>query len=145
MNGLVKQPIEYVVSVLRVLGLDTEVIGEGTLPYYLSQLGQLPFSPPNVGGWGQNEYWLTTTAANSYLQFAQDLASYADLTTIEDRNGHPGGQIDAVQELLAVHAWSKQTYGALLSLATQNKDGSGSWPAQQLVTLALVSPEFMLN
>ena len=145
LNGLVKQPIEYVVSALKVLGLNTEALPQGSLFWYLGQLGQLPFSPPNVGGWGQNEYWLTTTAASTYLQFAQMLASYADLTTIEDENTHPGAQIAAVKELLAIQAWSEQTYSAMASLATQLSQDGGSWPAQQLVTLALVSPEFMLN
>jgi uncharacterized protein (DUF1800 family) len=113
--------------------------------WYLSQLGQLPFAPSSVGGWGQNQFWLTTTAANSHLGFAQMLASYANLTEIEDNNGRPAQQIAAVQDLLAIASWSKQTYGALLSLATSLQGDGGSWPAQQLVTLALVSPEFMLN
>jgi uncharacterized protein (DUF1800 family) len=145
LNGLVKQPIEYVVSTLRVLGLNTAALPNGTLFYYLSQLGQLPFAPPSVGGWGQNEFWLTTTAANSYLQFAQSLASYADLTTIEDLNGKPAEQIAAVQKLLGILKWSTKTYGAMSSLAAAYKEDGGAWPAQQLVTLALVSPEFMLN
>jgi uncharacterized protein (DUF1800 family) len=145
LTTLVKQPMEYVVSALRVLGLNTAALPSGSLFWYMGQLGQLPFAPPSVGGWGQNQFWLTTTAANSYLGFAQMLASYANLTKIEDNNGHPAQQIAAVQDLLAIASWSKQTYGALMSLATSLQGDGGSWPAQQLVTLALVSPEFMLN
>jgi uncharacterized protein (DUF1800 family) len=145
LNGLVKQPIEYVVSTLRVLGLNTAALSSGSIMWYLSQLGQVPFNPPTVGGWGQNEFWLTTTAASSYLQFASTMANYADLTEIEDMNGQPARQIAAVARLLAIDSWQKETYGAMASLASRLKEDSGSWPAQQLVTLALVSPEFMLN
>lgn len=145
LNGLVKQPIEYVVSALRVLGLNTAALPSGSVLWSLQGLGQTPFAPPSVGGWGQNRYWLTTTASSSYLGLAQMLASYADLTAIEDLNGQPPGQIKAVRQLLAIDSWSKQTYGALASLAAALKEDGGSWPAQQLVTLALVSPEFMLN
>ena len=144
-NGLVKQPIEYVASCLRVLGLNTAALPDGSLFWYMGQLGQVPFAPPSVGGWGQNEYWLTTTAASSYLQVAGMLASLADLTEIEDLKGKPSEQVAAVGKLLAVHTWSKQTYGALANLASAMKTWGGSGPAQQLVTLALVSPEFMLN
>ncbi len=144
-QGLVKQPIEYVVSALRQLGLDTAALPEGSLFYYLGQLGQLPFAPPTVGGWGQNDYWLTTTAASTYLQLAQMLASFADLTHIEDLNGKPADQIGAVSDLLAVPQWTKRTYQGLASLGSHLRQDGGSWPAQQLVTLALVSPEFMLN
>jgi uncharacterized protein (DUF1800 family) len=144
-GGLVKQPIEYVASALRVLGLNTAALPDGSLGWNLGQLGQLPFAPPSVGGWGQNQFWLTTTAASSYLQLAQMLASYADLTTIEDLNGKPSQQVAAVAELLAVDKWSKQTYGSLVTLASALKQDGGSWPAQELVTLALVSPDFMLN
>jgi uncharacterized protein (DUF1800 family) len=134
-----------VASALRVLGLNTAALPDGSLGWNLGQLGQLPFAPPSVGGWGQNQFWLTTTAASSYLQLAQMLASYADLTTIEDLNGKPSQQVAAVAELLAVDKWSKQTYGSLVTLASALKQDGGSWPAQELVTLALVSPDFMLN
>jgi uncharacterized protein (DUF1800 family) len=144
-NGLIKQPIEYVVGVLRTLGLSTAALPEGSLAYYLGQLGQQPFAPPSVGGWGQNRFWLTTTASNTYIQFASQLAGLASLTDIENHNGNPRAQIAAVGELLDVAGWSRQTEGALDRLARDLEDDGGSWPAQQLVTLALVSPEFMMN
>jgi uncharacterized protein (DUF1800 family) len=138
MNGLVKQPIEYLVGTLRLLGLRTAAFSEGTLVYLLAALGQQLFVPLNVGGWGQNEYWLSTSACNNQLSLAWNVAQYADLTEILDLNGNPGAQVDAVKKLLAVDAWSDRTYRALWKTADKGS-------AQELLVMALVSPEYLLN
>jgi len=58
--ALVKSPVEFVVDVLRRLGRPSTVAG---LPWAVEGMGQLLFNPPNVAGWGQNEYWLSTATA----------------------------------------------------------------------------------
>ena len=136
--GLVKQPIEYLVGTLRLLGLRTAAFSEGTLVYLLASLGQQPFVPLNVGGWGQNQYWLSTSASNNQLSLAWSVAQYADLTEIVDLNGSPGAQVDAVTKLLAVDAWSNRSYRALWKTADKAS-------AQELLVMALVSPEYLLN
>jgi uncharacterized protein (DUF1800 family) len=138
MRGLVKQPIEYLVGTLRLLGLRTPAFGEGALVWILASLGQQPFVPPNVGGWGQNQYWLSTSASENQLSLAWNVAQYADLTEIVDLNGSPGAQVDAVTKLLAVEAWSDRTYRALWKTADKGS-------AQELLVMALVSPEYLLN
>ena len=136
--GLVKQPIEYLVGTLRLLGLRTAAFSEGTLVWLLASLGQQPFVPLNVGGWGQNQYWLSTSASNNQLSLAWSVAQYADLTEIVDLNGSPGAQVDAVTRLLAVDAWSNRSYRALWKTADKAS-------AQELLVMALVSPEYLLN
>ncbi|MGA2804446.1 MAG: DUF1800 domain-containing protein [Acidimicrobiales bacterium] len=138
MNGLVKQPVEYLVGTLRLLGLRTAAFSEGTLVYLLAALGQQLFVPMNVGGWGQNQYWLSTAASNNQLSLAWNVAQYADLTEILDLNGNPGAQVDAVKKLLAIDAWSDRTYRALWKTADKGS-------AQELLVMALVSPEYLLN
>ena len=138
LNGLVKQPVEYLVGTLRLLGLRTAAFSEGTLVYLLAALGQQLFVPLNVGGWGQNQYWLSTSASNSQLSLAWNVAQYADLTEILDLNGNPGAQVDAVKKLLAIDAWSDRTYRALWKTADKGS-------AQELLVMALVSPEYLLN
>lgn len=137
-TGLVKQPIEYLVGTLRLLGLRTAAFSEGTLVWLLASLGQQPFVPLNVGGWGQNQYWLSTSASNNQLSLAWSVAQYADLTEIVDLNGSPGAQVDAVTKLLAVDAWSNRSYRALWKTADKAS-------AQELLVMALVSPEYLLN
>ena len=54
----------------------------------------------NVGGWGQNQYWLSTSASNGQLALAWAVAEYADLTEVEDLNGRPGAQVAAIGKML---------------------------------------------
>jgi len=138
MKGLIKQPIEYLIGTLRLLGLTTEAFNPGTLTWLLASLGQQPFVPLNVGGWGQNQYWLSTSSSNGQLSLAWTVSQYADLTELEDLKGRPGVQVPAVAKMLGVRAWSNETYRALWSMADKGS-------AQELLVLALVSPEYLLN
>jgi uncharacterized protein (DUF1800 family) len=144
-QGLVKQPIELLVGALRVLGLTTAPFGNGNLQWLLSNIGQVPFAPPSVGGWGFNQFWQSTGAAAGYLQQAGTLAGVAELTALENNDGHPADQVAAALKLIGLTRASHRTTAALTSLAVSLRRDSGAWPAQQLVTLALLSPEFGLN
>jgi len=135
-GGLVKQPVEYVVGALRAFGVDGTALAsrpDGVLEV-LTGLGQLLFDPPSVGGWGQNEYWLSTAAALTRWQFAGRLTTLVDLSPVAD--AAPNARVDAVAELLAVDTWSTATAEALRR--------AGGDPTL-LVTLALVSPEYVSN
>ena len=138
LNGLIKQPIEFLVGTLRLLGLTTQAFGEGAFVYLLANLGQQPFVPFNVGGWGQNQYWLSTSASNSQLALAWAVAQYADLAAVADLNGNPGAQVDAITKMLAIQSWSSRTYQALWKLADKGSP-------QEVLVLALVSPEYLMN
>ena len=144
-NGLVKQPVELLVGALRVLGLTTAPFSPGQLAGQLGNIGQVLFTPPTVGGWGSNQYWQSTGAAAGYIQQAYSLAGIADLTALENGDGHPAAQVTAALSLIGLPKVSDRTHAALTSLAESLKTNNGSWPAQQLVTLALLSPEFAMN
>jgi uncharacterized protein (DUF1800 family) len=143
-QGLVKQPIEFLVGALRGLGLNTAPFSNN-LQWLLGNIGQVPFTPPSVGGWGFNQFWQSTGAAAGYMQLASALAGVADLTALEDNDGHPADQVNAALALIGLPKVSHKTFDALISLAISLKSGSGAWPAQQLVTLAVLSPEFAMN
>lgn len=134
-TSLVKQPIEYVVSAARALGVPATAPGSPapSLAAMATSLGQTPFDPPNVGGWGQNSYWLDTATAQNRLRTAIALASRADLQAVE---AMPAAQrVDTVAALLGLDAWGATTAGALQRV---------SGDPVQLVALALTSPEFVL-
>jgi len=100
----------------------------------LAELGQVPFDPPSVGGWGQNSYWLSTAAALARWQFARRLSEVGDISTVADAPLR--SRVDAVGRLLSVTTWSSTTAKALSAAASR---------PENLVTLALVSPEFVSN
>jgi uncharacterized protein (DUF1800 family) len=136
MAGLVKQPCEYVVGAVRALGVaPAEVTGTPELlQATMAAMGQVLFDPPSVGGWSQNQYWLSTAAALARWKFARRLTAGADLSPVADAS--PASRTDAVAELLSVHGWSDTTAAAL---------GRAGGDPTTLTTLALVSPEYVNN
>ncbi|HWG24697.1 DUF1800 domain-containing protein [Actinospica sp.] len=132
--ALVKQPVEYVVGALRALKISPTAKDTTTLRAVLTGLGQLPFYPPNVGGWPSGQLWLTTAALQSRIAFARWAATAGDLSTVADAS--TGSRIDAVGYLLGVDAFSARTTAAL-------SDVVGSPPS--LVGLALLSPEYQVD
>jgi uncharacterized protein (DUF1800 family) len=138
-TGLVKQPIEYLAGIARALGLDaggsSSEAGGGrlTLARLATALGQEPFNPPSVGGWGQNSYWLDTATAAVRLEAALGLARRADLGSI---GSAPLTQRPAaIADLLGLDGWGPTTASALEVQAGR---------PEQLVALALVSPDYVV-
>ena len=132
-QGLVKQPVEYVVGALRALGLrpsGLEIIGPN-LPQALKNLNQVPFEPPSVGGWPQNGYWVSTATELARLRLATQLVAKADASWLTDAADRPS----ALAARLGVDGWTGATTSALTK---------ASAPKNQLI-IALVSPEYVLN
>jgi uncharacterized protein (DUF1800 family) len=136
--ALVKEPVEYVVGTLRALKITPPASGSAKqsaeLRTVLNGLGQLPFTPPNVGGWPSGRLWLTTAATQSRITFAEWAAAAGDLSQVAD--AAPGSRIDATAHLLGIDAFSDRTRAALA-------DTAASPP--ELVALALLSPEYAVN
>lgn len=130
-SGLVKQPLEYVVGTLRALRLPAD--SPALIPV-LTALGELPFVPPNVGGWPENESWLSTGSSYERLRFAATAAARADLSAVADEP--VAGRVDAAAQVLSVDGWSRTSAAALRRVADD---------PQRLMTLALIAPEYVLN
>ncbi|HLY83815.1 MAG TPA: DUF1800 domain-containing protein [Acidimicrobiales bacterium] len=104
------------------------------LPGLLRTLAQEPFDPPNVAGWPQNEYWLTTATAQLRLQYGYAVGSAVDLSALSALA--PANRADALAHLLSIDGWGPTTAAALNHVAAD--------PAT-LVALALSTPEYVLN
>jgi uncharacterized protein (DUF1800 family) len=53
-NSLIKQPVEWAVSLMRALGEHPGDLPDKQARHLIGNLrgmGQLPFMPPSVGGW----------------------------------------------------------------------------------------------
>jgi uncharacterized protein (DUF1800 family) len=135
-QGLVKQPVEYLVGSLRAAGLrpaDLEISGPN-LYNTLGDLNQVPFDPPSVGGWPGNGYWISTATAMARLRFANALAATGKMDWL---SGVAAAQRpDVLANRLGIDGWSATTAAGLAK--------STAAPRQQFA-LALVSPEFVLN
>lgn len=131
--GLVKQPAEYIVGTMRRLGLTSKDFQQGQLDGILASLGQELFNPPNVGGWGHNGYWLSTASSLARLQVAYGIAQVADVSELEEM------PVWARIEWIANHLGIAFTERTLEALSVMR-----DYP-QQLLALALISPEYVVN
>jgi len=133
--SIVKAPVEWFIGVARYLNLTpSELKTPAQLLGYLDKLAQVPFSPPNVGGWPTDESWLSSASAQSRIQFASWLIKQADLSALAAIA--PAKRIAWLQDELGVLSFSNRTRLAL--------DGVKSNPAQ-LLQLAICSPEYVVS
>lgn len=133
--SIVKAPVEWFAGVARYLNLTPSNLNTSSqLLAYLDKLAQVPFNPPNVGGWPTDESWLSSASAQSRIQFASWLIKQADLSALAAIV--PNKRIAWLQDELGVLAFSNRTRLAL--------DGVKTNPAQ-LLQLAICSPEYVVS
>ena len=66
-TGLVRTPVEYFTAVMRSTGMPAAEIHP---EWWLDDMGQQLYSPPNVSGWRPNGYWISAAAAAAKAGFA---------------------------------------------------------------------------
>jgi uncharacterized protein (DUF1800 family) len=143
-NALVKQPVEWLVGLLRAVGARPGLLppARGTqLVAGLRAMGQVPFAPPSVGGWSAGGGWLTTSAGLARLHLARAVVGHGGTAGL----GGPLGTVaaastpnrpDAVRELLGVDAWTPRTRDALAGVADD---------AATLTAVAACAPEYVVS
>ena len=134
-NSIVKAPVEWFAGVARYLQLAPSALKTpAQLLGYLDKMAQVPFNPPNVGGWPSDEAWLSSASAQYRLQFAGWLIKQADLSVLNSIA--PNKRVLWLQDELGIFSLSDRTRIAL--------DGEKSNPAQ-LLQLAICSPEYVVS
>lgn len=133
--SIVKAPVEWFLGVARYLNLTPSTLKTpAQLLAYLDKLAQVPFNPPNVGGWPTDESWLSSASAQTRIQFASWLIKQADLTSLTAIE--PNKRIAWLQDELGILVFSGRTRLALNGVKTN--------PAQ-LLQLAICSPEYVVS
>jgi uncharacterized protein (DUF1800 family) len=96
-RALVKSPVEYAVGAIKALGLQStsgqllQQAGLGRGGGYLTDMGQIPFEPPNVAGWPGGAHWLNSATIFARLNFLNVLTGGAALAQQPRRDGAPNG------------------------------------------------------
>jgi uncharacterized protein (DUF1800 family) len=139
--GLLRSPVDFVVASFRHTGLD--MAGLSPLPR-LGPMGQVPFSPPDVSGWGANEYWLATNFVADRMAWAGQVARR--MRTVNSFPFSPNGKTvaaavaEALQALGVLEPSDRTVAELSVWLADARQHG---WDqARGLAYLILVSPEF---
>jgi uncharacterized protein (DUF1800 family) len=122
---------EYYTAAQAVLGLDP------TKVWQPRNLGQLPYEPPNVGGWPVGDRWLNP---DSMLRRSEALFS----VDFREISGGESASIDEILDRCAIYEVSDRTLAALE--AANNPTDIGPQGVVQLQwRIALSSPEFQLQ
>ena len=129
----VSTPIEWLIGAVRALQVPTSDANVKKMVPVLRSLGQLPFYPPNVGGWPDGTAFLSTAAADLRMKTAAVLVTSADLGAVSGAS--ESTRIDAVRHLLGIPTWSNRSLAALKNAAGNPKT---------LTTVALNTPEYMV-
>ena len=133
--AMVKSPVEWFISACRALELTpSRLTTSGQLMSYLDKLSQVPFSPPNVGGWPAGEAWLSSATAQYRIACAAWLIKQSALTALTKIP--VDSRVFKSADWLGVPEWSARTQSALRS--------SLGDPAQ-FALLALCSPEYIVS
>jgi uncharacterized protein (DUF1800 family) len=132
---LVKSPVEWFISSCRALSITpSQLTNPNNLISYLNKLSQVPFSPPNVGGWPTDEAWLSSASAQFRFAFAQWFIKQGDISPIS--NLARGQRVDAIADWLGIAELSDRTKMALQGAEADPK---------RLILLALCSPEYIVS
>jgi uncharacterized protein (DUF1800 family) len=145
-QGLVRSPIEWVVACMRAVGLSA---ADANPQWWLADMGQQLFEPPNVSGWRPNEYWLTTSRVWSRANWARYIIWVNDVR--DTLNAIVGTSVhDSVQtafDALGIDNPSSHTRTSLEAWLTAQRADSHAWSDLSfinLLTLGMLSPEMNL-
>ncbi len=132
-NALVKSPVEWFIGACRALRVRPSSLNPGNTQWSLNQMGQLPFNPPNVGGWPYGQAWLSGVALQYRFDLAQSIVPVGDLSPLSVPKSR---MVQACADWLGVPEWSPRTANTL-----ESATGSPS----ELVMAALLSPEYVVS
>lgn len=134
-NSMVKSPVDWFVSVCRALSITpSQFSNTALIRNNLNLLGQLPFYPPNVGGWPVDQAWLSASAAQYRITFALALVKEGNLSPIS--NIPQRERLNALLDWLGIAEWTPRTRLALRGVLGD--------PAR-LTLLAICSPEYIVS
>ncbi|HEY5266551.1 MAG TPA: DUF1800 domain-containing protein [Acidimicrobiales bacterium] len=132
-NTLVKSPVEWFVGACRALKVQPSRLRPSDVQWELSQMGQIPFNPPNVGGWPFGQAWLSGVAFQYRFELAQSIVAIGDLAPLSVPKSK---MVQACADWLGVAEWSRRT-ASTLAAATGT-------PAEMAIA-ALLSPEYVVS
>jgi len=161
-QALVRSPVEWVVALLRATGFSARDVDP---QWWMCDMGQDLFFPPNPSGWRNNGAFLSATACWARAGFARHLTWKAwqrsqllDEITVRDGGAYRMGAETAVRHALArfgrdpdLEPVSERTVATLTRWLTRQRAAEGpprwswsKWSAINLATLTMLTPEVQL-
>lgn len=139
----VRSPIEYLVAMMRYTGLGVDKVHPD---WYLSPLGQYPLRPPNVAGWGNGKYWVSTSASWARSNLARNTmwsARSAGLLNTTSLSIQTAAQ--RAFDAFGIDQPSSVTRAAFEKAVYDERYAKSNNEAQNLLQLAMLCPEFQVG
>jgi uncharacterized protein (DUF1800 family) len=134
-NQMAKAPLEWFIAACRALELTpSQLKRPAQISAHLSKLGQIPFNPPNVGGWPAGEAWLSSASAQYRIEFATWLVKQSSLRALNEIPVEK--RVVQSADWFGVAQWSPRTQAALRSSVND---------PTEFTVLALTSPEYVVS
>jgi len=131
----VKSPVDWFVAICRALKITPSTAqNRAQIINYLDKMGQVPFNPPNVGGWPYDEAWLNIASTQNRIGFVGFLLEQGDLSPIKGLSGL--AMEKALADWLGIAEFSTRTKAVLRA---------PDLTSAQIITAALCSPEYVVN
>ena len=132
-NSLVKSPVEWFIGACRALRVRPSQLKANDTQWCLTEMGQVPFNPPNVGGWPYGQAWLSGVAFQYRFELATSIVTVGDLSPLSVPKSR---MVEACADWLGVPEWSRRT-GSTLAAA--------SGTPSEFAIAALLSPEYVVS
>lgn len=142
-QGLLRSPAEWIVAVLIHSGLTATA----TRAFDWSILmGQRVFDPPNVAGWKNNDYYLSTAAVSARASWARRVADLMRANGGFDSLGSmaSGDAVDSVADFFGIAPLAATTRQVLIDAYDAEKTAVGGSVARaitNLLTLTMLTGE----
>lgn len=161
-QGLVRSPVEWIVTVLKATGRSAV---DQNPQWWMEDMGQVLFEPPNVAGWKPNAYWLNSTALWARADFARNLTWHAHdagfLSEVFARNASsqyvltPGAAVDLAMARFgrdpAIQPTSPWIRSVLVNWLSNQRATEAAptyswhdWESINLTTMAMLTPDVLL-
>jgi uncharacterized protein (DUF1800 family) len=144
-TALVRSPVEWMVATMRSLDMNAAALHP---EWWLSNLGQRLYDPPNVAGWKQNAYWISTTT----MWARGDLASHVgwlarDANFLVDAGAlSPAVAAQRAFDLFGINEPSPASRVVLENYVAGEQRAGRDWTPQPiLVVLAMLTPDYQLS
>ncbi|MFN8015145.1 MAG: DUF1800 family protein [Acidimicrobiia bacterium] len=148
--GLVSTPTEFMARVFNIMGVSLTSNENDGYIWSMEDMGQELLNPPNVAGWKQNSYWLSTSMMGTRGKILSWLFySSASTSKFVDLDSQTSDQyITQAARRLGLVSLQSETKTNLVNWLNKERTRSGSNPqfrSAGVLHLLIMSPDFQLS
>lgn len=143
---LVRQPIDIVASACKAIGVSARSENVSTL---LERMGQLPFDPPNVGGWPVQKEWLSPVTTLARYDWGVTAFNLSTLPSVALGLGMrptlpPSNDLDAWTRQLGLAGLSANTTAVIRDYLAAKASAQEAERQAGVLILLVSSPDWMV-